>query len=78
MKTATVTNNPDGQIISLPVDVRVEGDEVFVKRIGESIVLIPVRANPWRSLVESLEMFSDDFMESRQQPASQPRGTVFE
>jgi len=78
MKTATVVNNPDGQVISLPMDVRVEGDEVFVKRIGESIVLIPVHADPWRPLVESLNLFSDDFMESRQQPPSQPRGTMFE
>jgi antitoxin VapB len=78
MKTASVINNPNGQVISLPMDVRVEGDEVFVKRIGESIVLIPVHADPWRPLVESLELFSDDFMESRQQPPSQPRGTMFE
>jgi antitoxin VapB len=78
MKTASVVNNPDGQVISLPMDVRVEGDEVFVKRIGESIVLIPVRADPWRPLVESLDLFSDDFMESRQQPSSQARGVMFE
>jgi len=78
MKTATVINNPSGQTIALPTDVRVEGDEVFVKRIGESIVLIPVHADPWRSLVESLDLFSDDFMESRQQPPSQARGAIFE
>jgi len=78
MKTASVINNPEGQTISLPTDVRVKGDEVFVKRIGESIVLIPVHADPWRPLVESLDLFSEDFMENRQQPPSQSRGAMFE
>ena len=78
MKTATVTSSANGQTICLPADVRVEDDEVFVKWIGESIVLIPVHANPWRSLVASLDIFSEDFMENRQQPPSQDRGTMFE
>jgi antitoxin VapB len=78
MKTASVVTNPSGQTICLPVDVRVEGDEVFVKRIGHSIILIPVHVDPWRSLAESLDQFSEDFMESREQPPSQSRGAIFE
>jgi antitoxin VapB len=78
MKTAAVVNGANGQSISLPVDVRVEGDQVFVKQIGQSIILIPIHADPWRSFVESLDLFSDDFMESREQPETQSRGTIFE
>jgi len=78
MKTATVITNSSGQTVVLPTDVRVEGGEVFVKRIGQSIVLIPVHADPWGSLVESLGQFSEDFMESREQPPPQRRGAMFE
>jgi len=39
---------------------------------------IPVRADPWRSLIESLDLFSEDFMESRAQPTSQHREAMFE
>jgi antitoxin VapB len=78
MKTATVVSEPDGQTIRLPVDVRLSGDEVFVKQIGPSVILIPKQHNPWQSLVESLDQFSDDFMQDRAQPAEQSRTRAFE
>lgn len=78
MKTATVISDSQGQTIRLPDGIRLEGDEVFVKRIGPSVVLIPKQHNPWQSLVESLDRFSDDYMQDREQPMEQQRPRVFE
>ena len=78
MKTATVTSDVQGQTVHLPGDVHLEGDEVFVKQVGRSVLLIPKQHDTWQSLVESLDQFSDDFMEDRAQPPEQSRVRVFE
>jgi antitoxin VapB len=41
------------------------------------VVLIPEQ-DSWQTLFESLEQFSDDFMESRNQPEQQVREGLFE
>jgi antitoxin VapB len=40
------------------------GTEVYIKKMGNAIALIP-KDNPWQSLFESLEQFSEDFMTTR-------------
>lgn len=39
-----------------------EGDEVEIQRKGEALVLRPKRKS-WKALIQSLEKFSEDFME---------------
>jgi len=39
--------------------------EVYLKRVGKSVLLIPDDADAWDLLEESLERFSEDFMEKR-------------
>lgn len=68
MKTAKLFVNGRSQAVRLPKEFRFEGDEVYVKRVGNAVVLLP-RLDSWRGLYESLERFSDDFMEERDQPA---------
>ena len=45
---------------------------VFIKKIGKMVVLFP-KDDPWSSLVNSLDQFSDDFMDTRDQPNQEPR-----
>ena len=78
MQTATVVTQPHGQTVCLPEDFRLDGDEVFIKRVGRSILLIPKQADPWRPLVDSLNQFSEDFMQDHAQPSPQHRGAIFE
>jgi antitoxin VapB len=73
MKTAAVVTQAHGQTVCLPQDVRLDGDEVYVKKVGRSIMLIPKQVDPWRSLVDSLDQFSEDFMQDRAQPDPQHR-----
>ena len=78
MKTATVVTETDGQIVRLPADIHLEGDQVQVKQIGQSVVLMPIQANPWQPLLDSLSQFTDDFMGERSQPVDQIREMMFE
>ena len=78
MQTATVVTQNDCQTVQLPIGVHLEGDEVLVKQIGQSVILVPKDANHWQPLIDSLDQFSDDFMAERSQPAEQIRATVFE
>jgi antitoxin VapB len=78
MKIAIVTTQADGQIVHLPPDVHLDGNEVLVKQVGQSVVLTPKQANPWQSLLDSLAKFPDDFMDDRAQPEQQKRETLFE
>lgn len=78
MKIATVTTDPEGQTVHLPVEIRLESGEVFVTQVGQSVVLVPKATNPWQPLLDSLSQFSADYMEDRAQPGPQRRETPFE
>lgn len=67
MKTAKIFQNGQSQAVRLPKEFRVNDTEVFIKKTGDIIHLIPRNAS-WDSLFASLEMFSSDFMEERVQP----------
>lgn len=77
MDTAKIFQNGKSQAIRLPKEYRFQGTKVYVKRVGNAVVLIPEH-NSWQTLVESLDQFSDDFMETRQQPPTQDRAELFE
>ena len=72
MKTAKLFENGRSQAVRLPKEFRFEGNEVYIKKVGDMVILIPYHT-PWNSLIESLRLFSSDFMESREQPSIQVR-----
>ena len=76
MKTAKLKTEKRHQVIVLAEEYQVEGDEFYVKKVGNAIVLISVD-NPYQSLWDSLELFSDDFLEQREQPALEQREEIF-
>ena len=61
MMTAKLFTNGRSQAIRLPKEFRFEGNEVGIKKIGDMVLLMPVNET-WSSFIESLDMFSDDFM----------------
>jgi antitoxin VapB len=67
MNTAKISNDGTQQIVILPEGFKMTGTEVYIKKVGNAIVLI-AQDNPWQSLFESLDQFSDDFMTTRDQP----------
>ena len=77
MKKAKLFQNGQSQAVRLPREFRFKGKEVFVKRAGNALLLIPMEGC-WELLVDSLEMFSTDFMNERSQPETrQDREELF-
>ena len=72
MQTAKIFLNGRSQAVRLPKDFRFTENDVFIKKIGNMVVLLP-KDDPWSSLVNSLDQFTDDFMDSRDQPEQNPR-----
>ena len=72
MKTAKLFENGRSQAVRLPKECRFRGDEVFVRKYEDIVILFPKRS-PWVPLVNSLDKFTDDFMEERNQPDQQER-----
>jgi antitoxin VapB len=77
MKTAKLFQNGRSQAVRLPKEFRFEGNQVYIRRMGSAVVLLPFRF-PWQTLFDSLGKFSDDFMESRNQPEQQARNGLLE
>jgi antitoxin VapB len=77
METAKLLTNEQGQVVVLPAEFHLEGSEVYIKKVGNAIVLLN-KENPWQSLIDSLDQFSDDFMETREQPPFDNREALFE
>ena len=67
MKTAKLFQNGQSQAVRLPKEFRFEDSEVFIKKSGNVVQLIP-RSDSWNSLFGSLKKFSRDFMTERVQP----------
>ncbi|MGB9632234.1 MAG: type II toxin-antitoxin system antitoxin VapB [Chloroflexaceae bacterium] len=77
MDTAKIFQNGKSQAIRLPKEYRFRGSKVYVKRMGNAVVLLP-EDDSWQTLIESLAMFSEDFMAERRQPPVQSRERLFE
>ena len=77
MKTAKLFKNGQSQAVRLPKEFRMIGDEVYIKKQGEAIILLP-KENSWAPLFDSLKHFTKDFKIERNQPREdQKRETMF-
>lgn len=76
-KTAKLFMNGKSQAVRLPKEFRFSGtDEVFIKKVGDTLVLSTKKAG-WDDFFSSLNEFSDDFMNERNQPELQEREELF-
>ena len=73
MLCSKVFTSGNSQAIRLPKEYQVDETEMFIQKIGNTIILFP-KKNPWETFEKSLTEFTDDFMkEGRQQPGIQKR-----
>ena len=77
MDTAKLFKNGRSQAVRLPKKYRFSGDQVFLRKFGNGVILMP-EEKTWDSLVESVELFSDDFLEDRDQGIHDKREGLFE
>jgi antitoxin VapB len=79
MQTAKLFKNGRSQAVRLPKQFRFEGNEVYVRREGNSIVLSPkdeVKKNPWQDFFDALDMIEPGFVFERDQPEHQVRKSL--
>jgi antitoxin VapB len=77
MQTVEVLRDGHDRSVKLPGDLLPPSeDKVYINKIGNAIVLIPCH-DSWKSLFDSLDEFSDDYMEDRAQPDQQVRESLF-
>jgi antitoxin VapB len=73
MQTAKLFQNGRSQAVRLPKEYQFSGDDVFIQRHGDAVLLIP-HEKAWEVFLEGLNGFSEDFMkEGRNQGIDQER-----
>lgn len=73
MHTSKVFISGNSQAIRLPKEYNVLEKELFIQKIGNTIILFP-KNDPWKNFEESLTGFSSDiFSDGRNQPEQQIR-----
>lgn len=77
MDSAKLFQNGKSQAVRLPKDYRFRGAKVYIKRMGNAVILIPEH-DSWQTMIDSLALFSDDFMDERIQPPVDERESAFE
>ena len=66
MKEAKLFINGQSQAVRLPKEYRFKGKAVYIKRLGDYVVLIP-KDDPWRTMFRASKKFTSDFMTQRDQ-----------
>lgn len=72
MDIAKIFKNGRSQAVRLPKEYRFEDSEVFIKKLGDIVLLIP-KDSGWAAMESSLKYFSSDFPADRDQPSVQER-----
>ncbi len=70
--TAKLFTNGRSQAVRLPREFRFEGDEVFIRRDGNEVILSP-RPNSWENFFDSGNTTTDDCFLDRDDPPPQHR-----
>jgi antitoxin VapB len=74
-ETIDIKNKRGAQAIRIPKGMKINDDKVYLKKVGNSLFIIPFH-NPWQNLIDSIDSFTPDFMDSREQPNDQQRESL--
>jgi antitoxin VapB len=73
MQTARLFVNGRSQAVRLPKECQFQGENVYIQKVGEAVILFPVDKE-WEIFLHGLNSFSDDYLtEGRDQEANQER-----
>jgi antitoxin VapB len=73
MQTAKIFQNGRSQAIRIPKEYQFKGDEVYIQKHGDAVLLIP-HEKAWEVFMEGINEFSEDFMKNgREQGEVQER-----
>ena len=66
MQTAKIFQNGRSQAIRLPKEFRFEGKEVYIRKVGQKVIL-SVKPESWKDFFYSDKRTTSDFMKTREQ-----------
>jgi len=73
MQSSKVFISGNSQAVRLPKEYQVQDKELYIKKVGSTIILFP-KTKPWEAFERSLSEFTDEFMaDGRNQPPAQKR-----
>jgi antitoxin VapB len=75
MDSAKLFYNGRSQAVRLPKEFRFEGEEVYIKKIGSAVVLMP-KEKVWEVHEAGMDYFSEDYIENRKQPDLKKRDNL--
>ncbi len=61
MKTAKVFKQGNSQAVRLPKEFRFQESEIFIRKQGDVVLLIPKKAARWQHLKRCIGKFKGDF-----------------
>lgn len=77
MRTAKLFQNGQSQAVRLPKEYRFNGKEVYVKRLGNAVILLP-KDDWWAPMDRNAGKFTADFMSERDQGSLETREDLFD
>ena len=75
-RVAKLFANGRSQAVRLPKEFRFAGDEVFIEKKGNAIILTP-RPKSWSEFFTEVPLPTEEFMDERIDPAPQQRDDLF-
>jgi len=76
MQTAKLFINGRSQAVRLPKEFQFKGDDVFIQKVGDAVILVP-HEKSWEVFLHGINSFSEDFMENgRSQGVVQKRNSL--
>lgn len=60
MATAKIINSGPNQVIQLPNEYKIPASEMFVQKIGSTIILME-KEDRWQTFLDGVNGFTDDF-----------------
>ena len=73
-KIAKVFQNGRSQAIRIPKEYRVNSDEVYIEKVGDTLMIRPKYKDKWDTFFDTLEeVDTSDFLSSREQLPIQQR-----
>jgi antitoxin VapB len=73
METAKLFLNGKSQAVRLPKAFRFDGDEVYIKKVSNGVLLVPKDISLWDLWENNLMKYAEPIMPERNQPKQQER-----
>jgi antitoxin VapB len=75
MDRAKLFESGRSQAVRLPEQLRFEGTEVYARKLGNAVLLLPLE-DPWSPLREALPGFGEDFLAERAELRAEDRESL--